>query len=245
MLPPRRSPTCRTSSRQALGSARRGAGRRRPVRRRVACCAPRPRCAAWRPTCRPPRTPRSALVRSIFDGQGRRGLARPGLRRRRRRWTATRDLADALEHLSEVAVVRSAGNDVLAGRRRAFAIDAGRAGQPRRCATRCPTRHARSTTGPAWSTGCSAARRSPATVTLVKQSLAGGYRTVTVALEEYQKVAAAVQDERVAEVRTAQPLADADRERLGAGPVPAVRPRRPPQRRRRPRTARRPARRDR
>jgi F-type H+-transporting ATPase subunit delta len=51
-------------------------------------------------------------------------------------------------------------------------------------------------------------------VTLSEQALSGSYRTVGVALEEYQKVAASVNDERVAEVRVAQPLAEADRVRL-------------------------------
>jgi F-type H+-transporting ATPase subunit delta len=51
-------------------------------------------------------------------------------------------------------------------------------------------------------------------VKLVKQSISAGYRSVTVALEEYRSVAAAVQDERVAEVRSAHDLTEADRERL-------------------------------
>jgi F-type H+-transporting ATPase subunit delta len=54
----------------------------------------------------------------------------------------------------------------------------------------------------------------PATVTLVKQSLAGSYRTVTVALEEYEKIAADVHGQGVATVRVARPLGDAEQRRL-------------------------------
>ena len=49
---------------------------------------------------------------------------------------------------------------------------------------------------------------------LVDQALAGTHRTVGVALAEYQKVAAEVHGRHVATVRVAQPLADADRQRL-------------------------------
>ena len=51
-------------------------------------------------------------------------------------------------------------------------------------------------------------------MTLVKQSLAGSYRSVGVALEQYQKVAAAIRNESVARVRVASELTDADRTRL-------------------------------
>jgi F-type H+-transporting ATPase subunit delta len=56
----------------------------------------------------------------------------------------------------------------------------------------------------------------PATVALVQQSLSGSHRTVTVALASYQKVAAEVRGQGVATVRVAQPLAQAERDRLAA-----------------------------
>ena len=51
-------------------------------------------------------------------------------------------------------------------------------------------------------------------MTLALQALAGTYRTVAVALATYQQVAAQVHGERVATVRVAHPLADAERQRL-------------------------------
>ena len=53
-------------------------------------------------------------------------------------------------------------------------------------------------------------------MTLAKQALAGTYRTVSVALAEYQKVAAQVVGEGVATVRVAKPLTDAETARLSA-----------------------------
>lgn len=130
-----------------------------------------------------------------------------------RRWTATRDLADTLEHLGVVAVVRSAGDD--AGRLADELFAFGRA------VTENPElRDALS--DPARSRDDKAAlvrsllegKALPATETLAVQSLSGSYRTVNVALAEYQQVAAEVHGERVATVRVAHPLGDAERQRL-------------------------------
>src|SRR5215212_4754390 len=54
----------------------------------------------------------------------------------------------------------------------------------------------------------------PATVTLVKQALAGTYRTVTGALAAYREVAAQTQGQEVATVRVARPMSNADQRRL-------------------------------
>ena len=54
----------------------------------------------------------------------------------------------------------------------------------------------------------------PATVRLAEQSVAGTHRTVQVAIEEYQKVAAAHRSRLVATVRVARPLAEQDAQRL-------------------------------
>ena len=54
----------------------------------------------------------------------------------------------------------------------------------------------------------------PATSRLVEQSLTGTHRTVAAALATYQQVAASVHGQRVATVRVAHPLSDADRQRL-------------------------------
>lgn len=133
-----------------------------------------------------------------------------------RRWTVSRDVADSLEHLGETAVVRSAGDQdaerladelfVVAqtvndnpGLRDALS-DPARSVQDKQDLVR----------------GLLGDKALPATVTLVGQALRGTYRTVDVALKTYQQVAAEVNDERVALVRVAHPLAPADAQRLTA-----------------------------
>ena len=56
----------------------------------------------------------------------------------------------------------------------------------------------------------------PATAALVDQALSGTHRTIGLALEDYQRIASAVQGERVATVRSARPLDAPERERLQA-----------------------------
>lgn len=130
-----------------------------------------------------------------------------------RRWTRTRDLADALEHLGVVAAVRAAGTDSDRLVDELFAVRSVVAGDS-------DLRNALS--DPARSVADKAelvdslfgAKALPATLVLVKQSLAGTHRTVTAALEDYEKVAAAVHGQRVATVHVARPLADAEQQRL-------------------------------
>jgi F-type H+-transporting ATPase subunit delta len=57
----------------------------------------------------------------------------------------------------------------------------------------------------------------PATILLAQQSLSGSYRTPAAALEAYEKVAADVHGERVATVRIARPLTEAETQRLADG----------------------------
>jgi F-type H+-transporting ATPase subunit delta len=130
-----------------------------------------------------------------------------------RRWTATRDLADTIEHLGEVAVVRSAGAD--SGRLADELFTVGqtvKATPGLRDALSDPSRSVEDKR--ALVRGLLEGRALPATVTLVEQSLSGTYRTVGVALANYQHVAAEVHGERVATVRVAHPLSDDDRRRL-------------------------------
>jgi F-type H+-transporting ATPase subunit delta len=56
----------------------------------------------------------------------------------------------------------------------------------------------------------------PATAALVEQAQSGTHRTVELALEDYQRIASAVQGERVATVRSAKALSEVERERLQA-----------------------------
>jgi F-type H+-transporting ATPase subunit delta len=130
------------------------------------------------------------------------------------RWTGSHDLPHALEHLSEVATVRSAGDAKrLADELFAFA-QAVEQNPELRDALSDPVR---STDDKAsLIDSLLGGKALPATVTLAKQALAGTYRTVPAALAEYQKVAAAVHDEGVATVRVAKPLTEGETERLAA-----------------------------
>jgi F-type H+-transporting ATPase subunit delta len=130
-----------------------------------------------------------------------------------RRWTHARDLADVLERLSEVAVVRSAGKDAPQVTDELFELSGIVDANP-------DLRSALS--DPARSVGDKAAlldtlldgKAHAATVTLAKQALAGTYRTVTGALAVYREVAAQTQGQVVATVRVAQPIGAADQSRL-------------------------------
>ncbi len=130
-----------------------------------------------------------------------------------RRWTLSRDLADALERLSEIAVVRSAG--AKAGRvtdelfELSGIIDAN---PDLRSALSDPGRSVDDKA--ALVASLLDGKALPATITLAEQSLAGTYRTVTNALAAYREVAAQTKGEAVATVRVARPMSKGDRERL-------------------------------
>ncbi|GAA4806983.1 F0F1 ATP synthase subunit delta [Nocardioides caeni] len=130
-----------------------------------------------------------------------------------RRWTKGRDLADALEQLGVIAAVRSTG---LQGNQlvdELFAVRQTVTGSSElRNALSDPARSGADKSGLIDS--LLAGKALAATVQLVKQALSGSYRTVVAALEDYERVAAAVQGEGVATVHVARPLAAADQQRL-------------------------------
>lgn len=129
------------------------------------------------------------------------------------RWTATRDLADVLEHLGVVATVKSAGND--SGRLSDEMFEFGQVvndSPELRDALSDPARSAEDKRGLVQ--GLLDGKALPSTIALVGQALAGTHRTVGVALHEYQQVAAEVHGQGVATVRVARTLPDADRQRL-------------------------------
>ncbi|PVG83346.1 F0F1 ATP synthase subunit delta [Nocardioides gansuensis] len=131
-----------------------------------------------------------------------------------RRWTSGRDLADSLEHLSEVALVRSAGDE--SGRLADELFVFGQAVNDNPSLRDALSDPARSVEDKAALLGSLLGGKAlPATVSLAQHALAGTYRTVGAALATYQQVAAAVHDQRVATVRVAHELSDADRQRLG------------------------------
>jgi F-type H+-transporting ATPase subunit delta len=131
------------------------------------------------------------------------------------RWTAARDLADTIEQLGVVAVVRSSADQADRLEDELFAVGQLVQGNPElREALSDPARSREDKAGLV--SGLLSEKVLPATVSLVQQALSGSYRTVGVALNEFQKVAAEVREQRVATVRVARPLAEADRERLQA-----------------------------
>jgi F-type H+-transporting ATPase subunit delta len=132
-----------------------------------------------------------------------------------RRWTFSRDLPDVLERLSEMAVVRSAGDQGGQVTDELFELSGIVDGNPQlRDALSDPGRSEDDKAALLDSLLGDTAL--PATVTLAKQALAGTYRTVTAALSTYRRVAAETQGETVATVHVARPLAAADQERLTA-----------------------------
>lgn len=132
-----------------------------------------------------------------------------------RRWAATRDLGDALEYVGVVAVVRGAERAGQADslEDELFAVE-------RLVADNHELRDALS--DPARSIddkrallrGLLEGKATPATIRLAEQALAGTFRTVLVALEEYQRIAADQRNRLVAEVRVAHALPEADEQRL-------------------------------
>jgi F-type H+-transporting ATPase subunit delta len=131
------------------------------------------------------------------------------------RWTAPRDLADALEHLGVIAVVKSAEQhdeaDALEDELFAFA---------RLVADNSELRDALS--DPARSVadkqalvrGLLEGKATAAAIRLASQSVVGTHRTVALAVEDYQKVAAEHRHRLTATVRVARPLAEQDARRL-------------------------------
>lgn len=162
-----------------------------------------------------PAQARAGLVGDLFQGKVD-GISLDLLRDAAgRRWTRTRDFADALEQLGVVAAVRSTGTqgdtlvDQLFAVRRLVTDNS-----DLRNALSDPVRS--SADKGSLVESLLADKALPATVQLVKQALSGSYRTVVAALEDYERTAAQVQGEGVATVHVARPLPAADQERLAA-----------------------------
>lgn len=129
------------------------------------------------------------------------------------RWTHAGDLSDAVERLSEIAAVRSAGGEATRLADELFAVQQAVQETPElRDALSDPARRVEDKA--ALVDTLLGGKALPATVTLTKQALAGTYRTASAALGEYQKVAASVADEGTAVVRVAAPLSEAETTRL-------------------------------
>jgi F-type H+-transporting ATPase subunit delta len=133
----------------------------------------------------------------------------------RLRWAATRDLADALEHLGVVAVVRSAERagqadaleDELFGFSRLVTENPGL-----RDALSDPARSREDKR--ALLHGLLEGKVTPATLRLAEETLSGSHRTVSVAIEDYQDITAEHRRRLTAVVSVARELPAAEVQRL-------------------------------
>lgn len=156
---------------------------------------------------------KQTLVRQVLEGKVDEAALALVISGAGRRWTGTRDFSDALERLSEVAIVRSVGDQADKLADEIFALGQMVTANPDlRDALSNPARSVADKS--ALVDTLLAGKVLPATVALAKHALAGTYRTMTAALENYRQVAASVHGESVATVHVVRPLGDAERERL-------------------------------
>ena len=131
------------------------------------------------------------------------------------KWTAPRDLADALDHVGVVALVKAAEGrgeaDALEGE--LFTLERIVADNPPlRDALSDPARSVRDKQGLV--ADLLGDKMTPAAVRLAQQAVAGSHRTVALALDAYQRIAADHRDRLVATVRVARDLSQSDVRRL-------------------------------
>ena len=162
-----------------------------------------------------PSKPKVGLARQVFGGS----LASASLdlvsSAVSRSWTAPRDLADALEHLGVVAVVKGAEQRDEADALESELFTFGRIvadNADLRDALADPTRSVEDKQ--ALVGRLLEGRATAATVRLAQQSVSGTYRTVALAVEDYQKITAEHRERLVATVRVAHELSEADERRL-------------------------------
>lgn len=131
------------------------------------------------------------------------------------RWAATRDLGDALEELGVAAVVKGADRDGHADalEDELFGFEQLVTENPElRDALSDPARSADDKH--ALLDSLLGGRATAGTIRLAKQAVVSSHRTVTVAVEHYQKVAANNRNRLVATIRVARELEDGERQRL-------------------------------
>lgn len=130
-----------------------------------------------------------------------------------RRWNSAGDLPAAFEQLAVVAAVRSAGTATERLTDELFAVAQAVKRQPElRDALSDPARD--DAAKESLVRDLLGERALEATVRLTVQAVGSTHRTVSAALEDYQKVAARVHGEGVATVHVAQPLTDHESRRL-------------------------------
>jgi F-type H+-transporting ATPase subunit delta len=155
------------------------------------------------------------LVHQILDGKVDPASVDLVARAAGLRWAATRDLADALEHVGVVAVVDASERSGQADALEDELFGYGRlvAGTPQlRDALSDPARSVADRSGLVRT--LLEGKVTPGTLRLAEQSVSGSYRTVAVAVDAFAKIAAAHRRRLVGVVRVARPLSDIDRQRL-------------------------------
>jgi F-type H+-transporting ATPase subunit delta len=162
-----------------------------------------------------PADDKAALARQLFGGKVDEASLELIAWSVSRRWAATRDLGDALEHLGVVAVVKAADRNGEADRleEELFTFSQVVNGNPElRDALSDPARSGDDKQE--LLRGLLEGKVTDGTMRLAEQSTSGSHRTVTVALDVYQKVAAKHRNRLVALVTVAQPLDDDEARRL-------------------------------
>jgi F-type H+-transporting ATPase subunit delta len=160
---------------------------------------------------------KSGLVRQVFGGSLSDGALDVAAAAAGHRWAGVRDLADTLERLAIIAVVRAAESDGEADavEEQLFTVERLVADNPGlRDALADPARSVEDKQE--LLRGLLEGRAARGTIQLVEQSVTGTHRTVGLAIEEYQRAAASERDRMVALVRVARPLDDTESERLKA-----------------------------
>jgi F-type H+-transporting ATPase subunit delta len=162
-----------------------------------------------------PAEDKAGLVRQMFGGKVDDASTELLAWAVSRRWAATRDLVHALEHLGVVAVVMAADRAGEADRleEELFAFAQLVNGSPDlRDALSDPARS--SSDKQALLVELLEGKVTRGTLRLAQQSTSGSHRTVTVAVDEYQKVAARHRNRLVALVTVARPLDEGQADRL-------------------------------
>lgn len=162
-----------------------------------------------------PADDKAALARELFEGKVDEASLELIAWAVSRRWAATRDLGDALEHLGVIAVVKAADRSGEADRleEELFAFSQLVSDNPElRDALSDPARSAEDKRE--LLRGLLEGKVTDGTMRLAAQSTSGSHRTVSVALDVYQKVAAKHRNRLVALVVVARPLQDDEAQRL-------------------------------
>jgi F-type H+-transporting ATPase subunit delta len=162
-----------------------------------------------------PSDAKAGLVRQVFGGKLDDASVDVLASAAGRRWAGTRDLGYALEHLGVIAVVKAADSAGEGDRLEDDLFAYGRlvsTNPELRDALSDPSRSVADKRG--LLRGLLEGKASAGALRLAEQSVTGFHRTVAVAVDEYQKIAAKQRQRMVALVRVAQPLAGDEADRL-------------------------------